>query len=105
MRDAATVAHRLDGGEDLVARLAAAGIRYRSARENVSRGDGPDDAHRAMVESPAHLANLLAPEVKMMGLGISRGTLPGGQPVAYLTEILVEPRDPIPVGDPPTGAR
>lgn len=105
MRDAATVAHRLDGGGDLVARLAAAGIRYRSARENVSRGDGPDEAHRAMVESPAHLANLLAPEVKLLGLGISRGTLPGGQPVTYLTEILVEPRDPIPVGDPPTGAR
>lgn len=105
MRAAATVAHRLEGGEDLVARLAAAGIRYRSARENVSRGDGPDDAHRAMVESPAHLANLLAPEVKLLGLGIARGTLPGGQPVAYLTEILVEPRDPIPVGDPPTGAR
>lgn len=105
MRAAATVAHRLEGGDDLVARLAAAGIRYRSARENVSRGDGPDGAHGAMVASPAHLANLLAPEVQLLGLGISRGTLPGGQPVVYLTEILVEPRDPIPVGDPPTGAR
>ena len=58
-----------------------------------------------MVESPAHLANLLAPEVQLMGLGIARGALPGGQPVVYLTEILVEPRDPFPVGDPPTGAR
>ncbi len=105
MRTAATVAHRLEGGEDLVARLAAAGIRYRSARENVSRGDGPDDAHRAMVESPAHLANLLDPDVRLLGLGISRGTLPGGQPVVYLTEILVEPRDPVPVGEPPTGER
>lgn len=105
MRDAGTVAHRLDGGEDLVARLAAAGIPYRSARENVSRGDGAEDAHRAMVESPAHLANLLDPDVRLLGLGIARGTLPGGQPVVYLTEILVEPRDPIPVGVPPTGAR
>jgi uncharacterized protein YkwD len=105
MLSAGTLAHRLDGGEDLLARLSAAGVRYRSARENVARGDGALDAHRAMVESPAHLANLLAPDVRLVGLGIARGALPGGQPVVYLTEILVEPRDPLPVGDPPTGAR
>jgi uncharacterized protein YkwD len=105
MLAAATVAHRLEGGGDLSARLAAAGIPFRSGRENVARGDGAIDAHRAMVGSPAHLANLLAPEVQLMGTGIARGVLPGGQPVVYLTEILVEPRDPLPVGDPPTGAR
>jgi len=105
MLAAGTLAHRLDGGEDLLARLTAAGVRYRSARENVARGDGALDAHRAMVESPAHLANLLAPDVRLVGLGIARGALPGGQPVVYLTEILVEPRDPLPVGDPSTGAR
>jgi len=105
MLAAATVAHRLEGGGDLSTRLAAAGIPFRSGRENVARGDDASDAHRAMVESPAHLANLLAPEVQLMGLGIARGVLPGGQPVVYLTQILVEPRDPIPVGDPPTGAR
>ncbi len=93
MLAAGTLAHRIDGGEDLLARLAASGIRYRSARENVARGDGALDAHRAMVESPAHLANLLAPDVRLMGLGIARGALPGGQPVVYLTEILAEPRD------------
>ena len=96
MLAAGTVAHRLEGGGDLPARVAAAGVRYRSARENVARGDGAVDAHRAMVESPAHLANLLAPGVELMGLGIARGALPGGQPVVYLTEILVEPRDPRP---------
>ncbi len=105
MLAAGTLAHRLPGGEDLLARLAAAGIRYRSARENVARGDGVIDAHRAMVESPAHLANLLAVDVRLVGLGIARGARPGGQPVVYLTEILVEPRDPLPVGDPPTGVR
>ena len=105
MLAAATVAHRLEGGGDLSARLAAAGIPFRSGRENVARGAGALDAHRAMVESPAHLANLLAPEVQLMGMGIARGVLPGGQPVVYLTEILVEPRDPLPAGFPPTGAR
>ena len=80
-------------------------MRFRSARENVARGDGALDAHRATVESPAHLANLLAPGVKLMGLGIARGALPGGQPVVYLTEILVEPLDPVPAGASPTGER
>jgi uncharacterized protein YkwD len=105
MLAAGTVAHRLAGGGDVATRLAASGVRYRSARENVARGDGALDAHRAMVESPAHLANLIVPEVKLLGLGIARGVLPGGQPVVYLTEILVEPRAPLPAGDPPTGAR
>ena len=105
MLAAGTVAHRLDGGGDLAERLAGSGVRFRSARENVARGDGAVDAHRAMVESPAHLANLLEPRVELMGLGIARGALPGGQPVVYLTEILVEPRDPVPAGDPPTGQR
>jgi uncharacterized protein YkwD len=105
MLAAGTVAHRLPGGGDLPARMAGSGVRFRSARENVARGDGALDAHRATVESPAHLANLLAPRVQLMGVGIARGALPGGQPVVYLTEILVEPLDPVPVGAPPTGER
>jgi uncharacterized protein YkwD len=105
MLAAATVAHRLDGGGDLVSRLAAAGLAYRSARENVARGDGALDAHRAIVESPAHLANLLAPGASLLGLGIARGTLPGGQPVTYLTEILVEPRAGSPASQGPSGDR
>jgi hypothetical protein len=105
MLAAGTVAHRLVGGGDLAERLAGSGVRFRSARENVARGDGAVDAHRAIVESPAHLANLLEPRVELMGLGIARGALPGGQPVVYLTEILVEPLDPVPAGDPPTGER
>ena len=105
MLAAGTVAHRLPGGGDLPARVAGSGVRFRSARENVARGDGALDAHRATVGSPAHLANLLAPGVKLMGLGIARGALPGGQPVVYLTEILVEPLDPVPAGASPTGER
>jgi uncharacterized protein YkwD len=100
MLAAGTVAHRIDGGGDVVSRLAAAGTTYRSARENVARGSGAIDAHRAIMESPAHLANLLAPGASLLGLGIARGLLPGGQPVTYLTEILVEPRDGDPDGAP-----
>jgi uncharacterized protein YkwD len=104
MLAAGTVAHRV-GDEDVVARLLDAGVPYRSARENVARGDGALDAHRAVADSPAHRANLLAAEVTVIGVGIARGRLPGGQPVTYLTEILVEPRGPLPAGtEAPAGA-
>jgi uncharacterized protein YkwD len=93
MLAAGTVAHRVEGGGDVGSRVAAAGLDYRSVRENVARGSGALDAHRAIVESPAHLANVLAPGASLLGVGIARGTLPGGQPVTYLTEILVEPRE------------
>jgi uncharacterized protein YkwD len=105
MLAAATVAHRLDGEAGLVSRLAAAGVAYRSAGENLARGDGALDAHRAIAESPVHRANLLAPEASLLGLGIARGTLAGGQPVTYLTEILVEPRGSSPGADAPSGVR
>jgi len=93
MLAAGTVAHRVDGGGDVASRLGSAAVSYRSAGENVARGSGALDAHRAILVSPAHLANLLAPRASLLGLGIARGTLPGGQPVTYLTEILVEPRE------------
>ena len=98
MLAAGTVAHRVAGGGDVASRVSAAGVAYRTARENVARGDGAWDAHRAVTDSPAHRANLLAPDVSLLGLGIARGRLPGGQPVTYLTEILVAPRDTEPAG-------
>src|SRR5512137_122052 len=105
MLTAGTLAHQVEGGGDVAQRVAAAGVSYRSVRENVARGDGVMDAHRAMVESPAHLANLLAPGLALVGVGTARGKLPGGQVVVYLTEILVEPRDARPAGAEPAGDR
>jgi uncharacterized protein YkwD len=93
MLAAGTVAHVLRGGEDVVGRLRSAGVAFRVASENVARGEDALDAHRAVEESPAHLANLLSPRVRDVGVGVARGALPGGQPVAYLTQILIQPPD------------
>jgi uncharacterized protein YkwD len=93
MLAAGTVAHVLRGGPDVAARLRLAGVPFRVARENVARGEGARDAQRAIEDSPAHLANLLSPQVRDVGVGLVRGELPGGQPVAYLTQVLVEPID------------
>jgi len=89
MRAAGLVAHNLPGGGTLVSRLQGSAVPFSRAWENVARGDGALDAHEATVGSPAHLANLLAPPAQAAGVGIARGELPGGQPVTYLTEVLV----------------
>jgi uncharacterized protein YkwD len=93
MLAAGTVAHVLGGGPELVGRLRDAGVEFRVASENVARGEDALDAQRAVEESPAHLANLLSPRVRDVGVGVARGALPGGQPVVYLTQVLVQPAD------------
>jgi uncharacterized protein YkwD len=93
MLAAGTVAHVLRGGPDVVGRLRDAGVEFRVASENVARGEDALDAQRAVEESPAHLANLLSPLVRNVGVGVARGAMPGGQPVVYLTQVLVQPAD------------
>jgi uncharacterized protein YkwD len=88
-----TVAHVLGRAGDLADRLGAARIPFRHAYENVASGATALDAHAATEASPAHRANLLSPSASLIGVGVARGALPTGEPVAYLTEILVEPPD------------
>jgi uncharacterized protein YkwD len=89
MRDAGKVSHVLAASGELTDRLRRARIGYRRAYENVARGSAALGAHAAAEESPAHLANLLAPGVTRVGVGVARAE--GG--AVYLTEILVEPAE------------
>jgi uncharacterized protein YkwD len=91
MLAARTVAHVLPGGGELADRLGAERIPFRRAWENVASGGSALDAHAATEASPAHRANLLMPSASAIGVGVARGALPTGEPVVYLTEILVEP--------------
>ncbi|HUL57871.1 MAG TPA: CAP domain-containing protein [Anaeromyxobacteraceae bacterium] len=88
-----TVAHVLPGTGDAAGRLLRAHVAYRRAFENVARAQTALAAHLTAEESPAHLANLLAPGARSAGVGIARGVLSTGAPVVYLTEILIEPPD------------
>jgi uncharacterized protein YkwD len=63
--------------------------------ENLAKGQDALSAHEATEESPAHRENLLASGPTRAGVGIARAVLPGGGPVVYLTEVIVEP-----AGDP-----
>jgi hypothetical protein len=71
-------------------RIKRAGIPYRRARENLARGESALLAHETIEESPAHLLNLLDPRTTHLGVGVARGRLSTGEPVTYLSEILVE---------------
>ena len=91
MLAARAVAHVLPGSGDVGQRLRRERIPFRRALENVAKGPTALAAHAAVEESPAHLGNLLDPKVREIGCGIARGELSTGDPVVYLTEILVEP--------------
>lgn len=92
MLEAHEVAHVLPGGQDAGGRLRAARIPFRKVLENLARGSTSLAAHASLEESPAHLANLIAPEVERAGIGVAR-RLGGDNPAVYLTELFVQPVD------------
>ena len=98
MASARTFAHVLATDGAMTDRLRKAGYAYRSAGENIGLAADAVSAHEAVVASPAHLANLLDPRHRRLGLGEARGPSPDGGEAVYLTEILAAPvvgsRDP-----------
>ncbi|HEU4382250.1 MAG TPA: CAP domain-containing protein [Anaeromyxobacteraceae bacterium] len=91
MVEVGVLAHVLPGDGDVGERLRRDRIPFRRATENIALGPTALAAHAAAEESPGHRANLLDPRARLVGCGLARGRLPGGEPVVYLTEILVEP--------------
>jgi uncharacterized protein YkwD len=103
MMRAGQLSQALPGSGSLVARLQRARIPFKQALQNIAREESALSAHRAIEANTAQLENLLATGPTLAGVGISRGTLPGGGPVVYLTEVLVEPA-PEPGRTPSSGA-
>lgn len=90
MRRSGFVGHRSPTTGELPDRLQAAGVGYRSARENVAWAGGVESAMRQLEHSPAHRANLLAPDVDRIGIGLV-ATPDGGdlQRRWLVTQVLV----------------
>lgn len=61
--------HVSPSGRDLIERLRLAGVTTRRAAENLVRSGSAARAHRQLMESPAHRANLLDPELTHVGIG------------------------------------
>jgi len=94
MLQAGKVAHVLPGSGELSDRLRLGRIPYRRAYENVGRHRTAIEAHEGAEESPAHLANVLRADVRLVGVGLARGRIDlTGDYAVYLTEIFVEPTD------------
>ncbi|MEW6546557.1 MAG: CAP domain-containing protein [Bacillota bacterium] len=55
------------------AMMEGAGVKYRYAAENLAGAPAVDIAHRALMASPGHRANILSPHLTHAGIGIARG--------------------------------
>jgi uncharacterized protein YkwD len=86
-----TFAHVLPTDGNLSDRLGIKGYAYRSAGENIGLSIDVATAHEAIVGSPAHLANLLDPRHRRLGLGAAKGPTAEGGDGVYLTEVLAAP--------------
>jgi len=70
-------AHTSPDGHDLADRLAAAGITYRIAGENLALAPTLQLAHSGLINSPEHRENILRPEFGRVGIGIMDGGVHG----------------------------
>ena len=76
------LSHQYPGEPPLVERLAATGLRFDWSAENVALDSGtPADAHRGLMNSPPHRANILNSNLNAIGVGVVRQ---GG--LIYVTE-------------------
>ncbi len=65
------------GGSNAVDRMAAAGVTYRTAGENLALAPTLSLAHTGLMNSPGHRANILHPDFGRVGIGIVDGGLRG----------------------------
>ncbi len=86
-----TFAHVLPTTGSLSDRLRARGYAYRSIGENIGLSSDVASAHEAIAGSPAHLANLLDPRHRRLGLGSATGLTADGLEGVYLTEVFAVP--------------
>ncbi len=68
-------AHADGDGSTASERLAAAGLTYRVAGENLALAATSSDVHRGLLDSPGHRANMLAPEFRRVGVAVVSGPL------------------------------
>ncbi len=88
MRRTHVVAHILPATGSALDRTRAAHLTPRIVLENVVRAYGLDEAHRALMDSPGHRANVLSPEVTDIGIGVVLGDDTAGRRELFITEVF-----------------
>ena len=84
-------AHVAPDGEDLRARMVRAGVRYRTAGENLGLAGGPLAAHFGIELSPGHRKNLLEPAYSHLGVGVA-SRMVSGRAQSIVVEVLADPQ-------------
>jgi uncharacterized protein YkwD len=68
------MSHQLPGEPELIARANAAGVRFSVIAENVAIGPDASTIHTAWMHSPGHRANILRPELNVLGIAVVLGS-------------------------------
>jgi hypothetical protein len=70
MDDHQDLSHQFAGEPGLQQRLGATGARFNSVAENVAEAPEIDTAHKGLMQSPGHRANILNSDYNAVGIGI-----------------------------------
>jgi uncharacterized protein YkwD len=70
MNEHQDLSHQFDGESPLQQRVGATGLRFNSVAENVAEGPDVETAHKALMQSPGHRANILHQEYNAIGIAI-----------------------------------
>ena len=87
MRNRKFFAHVDPDGKDPFDRMAAVGIDFPNAGENIALSPDVETAHRMLLESPLHRENILNPKFSEIGIGV-RPDARGG---VYLVQEFIGP--------------
>ena len=66
------LSHQFPGEPDVRHRVAATGLRFDISGENVAYDADAASAHRSLMNSPPHRANILRPQFTAIGIGVVR---------------------------------
>jgi len=64
------ISHQFPGEPDVRHRISPTGLRFNYSGENVAFDVDPPSAHRELMNSPPHRANILRPEFNAIGIGV-----------------------------------
>ena len=87
MRNRKFFAHVDPDGKDPFERMAAVGIDFPNAEENIALSPDVETAHRMLLESPLHRENIMNPKFTEIGIGVR----PDSRGGVYLVQEFIGP--------------
>ena len=87
MRNRKFFAHVDPDGKDPFERMAAVGIDFPNAGENIALSPDVETAHRMLLESPLHRENIMNPKFTEIGIGVR----PDSRGGVYLVQEFIGP--------------